>query len=70
MKEQVFHIIFTEKSLLSIIIVFYCEFIKNINNSLKKRSHVKMAALLLITNDIRLNYSNLVLVFSYYSILC
>ena len=42
---------------------FYCDFIKTMNRSLEKRSRLKTAALLLITNDIRVNYITIVLVF-------
>ena len=42
---------------------FYCDFIKTMNRSLEKRSRLKIAALLLITNDIRVNYITIVLVF-------
>ena len=42
---------------------FYRDFIKTMNRSLEKRSRLKTAALLLITNDIRVNYITIVLVF-------
>ena len=42
---------------------FYCDFIKTMNRSLEMRSRLKIAALLLITNDIRVNYTTIVLVF-------
>lgn len=50
------------KYLLPIIINSYFDFIKTMNKSLKKRSHVKNAALLQFVNDIRVNCTTLVLV--------
>ena len=40
---------------------FYCDIIKTMNKSLEKRPRLKIAALLLITNDIRVNYTTILL---------